>query len=233
MIIDLHAHTSAISTCCRIPYEEVLTTARDHGFDGLAIANHYTRGYYTPDSYGDFIERYIAEWNSCERLGRELGLRIFKAVEVTMEYEPRLHMLVYGANERFLRENPRLCELSHRELYEICVANNCALVQAHPFRGGATVQDTALLHGVEVNCHPMYKNSFAEEVIVAAREARLAVTVGCDYHADTYRPEGGTYVPGSVESDAELAKWLLTSGEFALKIHEPSDNRIYELTYTR
>ncbi len=233
MLIDLHAHTSAISHCCLINAEEAIKLARECGFGGLAIANHYTNAYFTDETYDEWIERYISEWQNCEKLGKEYGVKIFKAVEVTMEHEPRLHMLIYGADEAFLRSNPLLCQKSLPQLYEICKNNDCSLVQAHPFRNGATIQNTDFLDGIEINCHPLYKNSFAGEILKIAKEKGIAITVGCDYHADTYRSLGGSILPDSIITDRDLANYIISSKQFELQVHEPSNDEIYKITYIR
>ncbi len=233
MFVDLHAHTRGISTCCRIYAEDVIKTAVDNGFDGLAIANHYASSYFSDETYGEWIEKYITEWNLCQSLGEENGIKIFKAVEVTADYDPKIHLLIYGADEGFLRKNPRLNEKSLKELFALCESNGCALVQAHPFRGGATIQNTDFLHGLEINCHPKYGNSFSKEILTAAKEKQLAVTVGCDYHADTHRTKGGVVLPESVNTDRDLADYILNSVEFNLQIEEPANGEIYKTLYLR
>ncbi len=233
MLIDLHAHTKGISHCCRIYAEDVIKSAVQNGFDGLAIANHYVSSYYTDDTYGEWIEKYIAEWNLCQRLGEENGVKIFNAVEVTVEYDPRVHILIYGADKDFLRDNPKLCERTLPELFKICEDNGYALVQAHPFRGGTTFQDKNYLHGIEINCHPKYQNSYAEEILKIAKENGLAVTVGCDYHADTHRPKGGTILPETIKTDRDLAKYILNSKVFELQIEEPANGEINKITFNR
>ena len=161
MLIDLHAHTGAISKCCLEDAETIIKTAKKSGFDGLAITNHYTSDYYDDSLYEEWIEKYIMEWEKCRMLGDRHGIRIFCGVEVTMDIvDPKLHMLIYGTDEAFLRNHPKLCEKKLEELYGLCKQYNCALVQAHPFRNGTTIQDTRYLDGLEVNCHPKYHNSY-------------------------------------------------------------------------
>ncbi len=233
MLVDLHAHTKGISPCCRADAENVIKTARQHGLDGLAIANHYVSTYFMPDSYDGWIEKYIAEWELCQKLGEKYSVKIFNAIEVTMDSSPNIHMLIYGASSAFLRNNPMLCEKSLAELFSICQANGCCLIQAHPFRNGATVQDTSLLHGLEINCHPKYKNSYADDVLSIAKKHRLAVTVGCDYHADTPRVKAGTFLPDGINDDKALASLLLNASVFELQIQEPLTDKVSIVTYVR
>ena len=37
MLIDLHAHSSGISRCCKIPAPKVLEVSRDLGLDGIVL----------------------------------------------------------------------------------------------------------------------------------------------------------------------------------------------------
>jgi len=63
MLFDLHAHSSGISHCCRIPAEEVIHRALAVGLDGIVLTNHYQdlRNYFNGGSCDDFARRYVAE----------------------------------------------------------------------------------------------------------------------------------------------------------------------------
>ncbi len=233
MLIDMHTHTRAISHCCRVYAEKAFERAIENGFDALVITNHYTNAYFFPEEHEAWIEKYIEEWNACRELGKKMGIKVFCGIEVTMECAPMVHMLIYGADEDFLRNHKFLCEMSHEELYKLCKSYGYALVQAHPFRRGGNAWSTEFLDGVEINCHPLYKTSSAKEVIEVADSAGLALTCGCDYHADTYRPKGGMIIPDSISSDMELAQYILNEKKFTLKVHEPENNEIYILEYNR
>ena len=58
MLIDLHAHSSGISHCCRIPYDEVIRTAKEAGLCGIVLTNHYPKYYVTDGDYAAFIRRH-------------------------------------------------------------------------------------------------------------------------------------------------------------------------------
>ncbi len=233
MLIDLHCHTKAISHCCRISAEDNILLAKSKGFDGMAITNHYTSDYFEPGGFEEWLEKYIAEWNICRELGKKHGMKIFCGVEVTMAVDPRLHMLIYGCDEAFLRNNPHLYDKRLYELHDLCAENGCALVQAHPFRSGMEIKPARVLDGIEVNCHPLYRDSHYEEILEFAKNNRLAVTVGCDFHNDTYRPLGGTVLPDSIETDRDLADYILNAKSFALKIHNPVNGEILSTVFER
>lgn len=222
MLIDLHAHSSAISKCCRMPFEQVLKQTLASGLDGIVLTNHYQKSYIEDGDLAAFVEKYIAEFLAAEQYGREIGCRVFFGIEVTVERYPNVHMLIYGVAPEFLRKHPRLFDLTQKELYQLVKANNGVLVQAHPFRNGTTVLDTQYLDGIEINCHPLYRNSYSKEILQIAEENHLAVTCGGDFHADTYRPTCGMFLPDDVKDSLEFGSYLLRKESKTLCVQEPN-----------
>ena len=122
-------------------------------------------------------------------------------------------MLIYGVGPEFLRKHPYLFDLTQKELYKLVKSNNGILVQAHPFRNGATVLDTEYMDGVEINCHPLYGKSYAEKLLCIAKDNHLIVTCGGDFHADTYRPKCGMFLPNHIKNHNDLCSYLLSPDE--------------------
>lgn len=222
MLIDLHAHSKGISKCCRIPYHEVLCTALEYGIDGLVLTNHYQKSYIEDGDLDAFVEKYIAEFYAAEAYGRKIGCKVYFGIEVTTELYPGVHMLIYGVTPEFVRKYPSMFDLTQKELYQIVKAENGMLVQAHPFRNGTTVLDTAYMDGVEINCHPLYGKSYAADLLSIAEGSGLHVTCGGDFHADTYRPKCGMIIPDEIADSRDLCTWLLSGEEKALYMQEPN-----------
>lgn len=233
MLIDLHAHSSGISHCCRIPIEEVLPENLARGMDGIALTNHYTKNYCINDDADAFAQRYIDEFYAAKALEASSGCRVFFGIEVTMELYHKVHMLVYGVEPEFAKRHPRMFDYTQQELYEAVKAEGGILVQAHPFRSGATVLDPAYLDGVEINCHPKYKNSYSDVLQEIATEHHLIVTCGGDYHADNYHPKCGTYIPDDIKDEMQLCHYLMTSKENILCVQEPNTDTCVDLHYKR
>ncbi len=237
MLIDMHAHTGAISRCCQRTAEQIIQEAKDSGFDGLVITNHYQRSYYSIETYNDWIELYIQEINYCKNLGKKQGIKIFGGIEVTMEYDPRVHLLIYGADDKFIRRNRNLPDMTQKALYNVCHNNGCVLVNAHPFRNGCTIQDINYIDGLELNFHrhPAYFGSCrVEDVSKKACENGLIITAGCDYHGDTEHPCGGMYIPESVSTEKKLAEYLLSSKSFDILVDDPDSGEQYrKMFYAR
>lgn len=220
MLIDMHAHTSGISRCCRADAAEVLRTARKAGIDGLVLCNHYQEIYVSDSGAATFAEDYIAEYYRTRQIADEMNFPLFFGVEVTAKLHNNAHILLYGVSPELLREHPEIYGYTLERMSGIVHERGGMVVQAHPFRSGGQMLDTAWLDGVEVNCHPLYDATHCSRLLGIAAEERLMVTCGGDYHADTYRPVCGTYFPdGARDSDA-LADYLKTTREIRLHVHE-------------
>lgn len=231
MLIDLHAHSSGISRCCRIPYDAVIQAALKVGLCGIVLTNHYQKSYVKDDDCSAFAHRYTDEFRSAKAYGETVGCKVFFGAEVTMERYDGAHILLYGIEESFIENNPALFDLTQEELYEKVKAVGGTVVQAHPYRKKPHLLDVRFLDGVEVNCHPLYgKSDFADMVEIAA-ENRLLLTCGGDYHADTYRPKCGVRLPDHLQSGAEIGRYLLTASELTLCIHEPNTESPYSFTW--
>lgn len=233
MKLDLHAHSSGISRCCRIPAETVLSFAKNIGLDGIILTNHYTKYYLKNNDAMAFARDYIAEYEYTKRLGDDMGLRVFFGVEVTWEESPSVHILIYGVSPEFVLMHPEMYDYSQKKLYEAVKEAGGAMIQAHPFRNGTTVLDTEHLDGVEINCHPLYRESCAEKLIKIAHRDKLIVTCAGDFHADTYRPVCATYLPDGITENREIAEFLLSCDRVELLVHEPLTASPYRYHYIR
>jgi len=233
MLIDLHAHTSGISKCCRIAAPEVLVQAKAAGLDGIVLTNHYQNSYICDGQQDKFVEDYIAEYLYTKECGEAIGCKVFFGIEVTMELYRNVHILIYGVEPSFLRENPALFDCTQEELYTLVHENGGAMVQAHPFRNGTSVLDPAFLDGIEINCHPKYKTTCKEQLTEIAAQQGLILTCGGDYHADTYRPQCGTYLPETVSDPVALGKYLAETGQIRLRVHEVNEPTYSEMEFTK
>jgi len=76
MLIDLHGHTSGISTCCKAASREILEAAKRAGIDGIALTNHYHKPYIKDGDYAAFAKRYVDEFYKTREIGKELGVTV-------------------------------------------------------------------------------------------------------------------------------------------------------------
>ena len=233
MLIDLHAHTSGISKCCRIPAPEVLRIAKENGIDGIVLANHYQKSYVKDMTVADFASKYIEEYAYTKSLADEMGMKIFFGIEVTMSKCDDAHVLVYGLTPVFLREYPDLFDYTLEELYKLVRVRGGALVHAHPYRHGKDVLDLDYLDGVEVNCHPLYDDTHCNRLYEVAKNAGVMLTCGGDYHADTNRANCGTYIPDSISDSIAIGEYIRSTDEIRFLMQEPNRDEINEVSYRR
>ncbi len=235
MLIDLHAHSSGISKCCRADLETVIETNIEAGFDGMVLTNHYFKGYLKEETAASFARRSIAEHEKAWAYGDRRGFRVFFGIEVTMEPHGGNHMLVYGVDYDFLMTYPELYDMDQKTLYETVHGAGGILVQAHPLRNNRDVRmDPAYLDGVEINCHKGYKDGTHLALLADyAAENGLILTCGCDYHADIIRPHGGTILPESIRNEQELAKYLYTTEQIELMVEEVDETEARLVRYRR
>lgn len=221
MFLDLHEHTGGISWCCQMDARQIVEEAKKAGFDGFVLSNHYCTDYTRQNGFDVWIEEYIQEFYHTERIAKEQGLRVFFGVEVTMEFDRRIHMLLYGADEDFLRTYKELYYLSAEELYKLCHEHGIFVVQAHPYRNATEPLPLSCVDGYEINCHPKYGSTCSEELLEINRQTGVLLTCGCDYHGDVeYRPQGGVLLPDEIEDIKQLTAYLFETKEMTLRIHE-------------
>ena len=226
----MHCHTSGISKCCRLNREEVLSAAAKVGYNGIVLTNHYTADYVKDSDYSSFAEDYISEYQKTKNAGREMGINVIFGVELTYELSPKIHILLYGATPDFIRQNNNLCLLESHALYELCRKNGICVIQAHPFRKGTLPIPYSDCDGYEINCHPLYGDTNSDKIIKMQKEKGFVVTCGCDFHGDTHRAKGGTYLPDDVKDEKDLAEFLLSTKRIRLTVNEidPPEIKEYE-----
>jgi histidinol phosphatase-like PHP family hydrolase len=233
MIIDMHAHSSGISPCCRIPADKVIIACKERGLDGIILTNHYSKSYLLNGDANGFAREYVDEYRLAKKYGEEYGVRVFFGIEITMELYDRVHLLVYGVDCDFVLSHPDIYDYTQQELYKTVHEYGGALIQAHPMRRGKNVLlDLDFLDGVEINSHPIYDATHVDELSEIAAEKGLMITSGGDYHADTKRPFCGAELPEDIESTS-IGKFLLTTDKLKIHYQEPRCDDLYSAVYQR
>ena len=232
MLIDLHAHSKAISKCSRINGIDNIELAKSLGLNGFILTNHYDRNYIENNDYMDLAKRYIQEYYDLKEYGDKHNFKVYFGIEVTLNKHNDAHILVYGVEPSFLLNNPKLYDLTQKELYSLVKENKGILVYAHPYRDLNKKLDINYVDGIEVNCHPLYKNTYSKEIIKLAKENHKILTCGADYHHDTYRPKCGVYIEDDIDDIIKLKDYLINSKEIKLCIHEV-DSEIYDYIFRK
>lgn len=222
MLIDLHAHSSGASSCCKATISEGLVAAHEVGLDGIALTNHYQKNYMKKFdlTLDGLIQRYEEEYDRASVAARERNMRIFFGIEVTMELYAKIHLLIYGLDAGFLHAHPTAFDYTQEQLFREVHRMGGILIQAHPYRKASPLMDLEWLDGVELNCHPLYGNIYLPEILAVASENRLPLTCGGDYHADTYRPKCGMYLPDDLRDTRDLADYIRSTRQTRLSVQD-------------
>ena len=220
MLIDMHAHTSGISRCCKADARTGLLAAKEKGIDGMVLSNHYQECYVENGDAAAFAQSYVREYEYAKQIADELGMKLFFGVEVTAKQHDNAHVLLYGLRPDFVLRHPDIYNETLQRMQQLAHAEGGLAVQAHPFRSNGKLLDVQYLDGVEVNCHPLYDATHCERLLHIAHENHLLVTCGGDYHADTYRPSCGTHFPDNVQSEQDLVNWLKATQTITLHVQE-------------
>ncbi len=232
LLLDPHIHTSGISRCSKCPADILVDVCVRDKIDAIVLTNHYKKGYYGENkNFPEWRQKYIDEYLLTKSEGEKRGLKVFFGLEVTLDETPKIDYLIYGLSHEIAAKAPPLCDMTQKELFEYCLSESALLYQAHPYRNGTQPRDPKYLHGVEINCHPIYNYNDKIEVTAFAKEHSLKLSCGSDYHGDTYKAHCGIYIPDDISNTVELAEFLRAPEQCALEVHDIIDG--WREKYTR
>ena len=232
MLIDLHAHSSKISWCCQITGDEVINRAINCGIDGIVLTNHYQKYYFNDGDSLSFAKRYIEEFYDVKSYGDKIGFKVFFGLEVTLHKYDDSHVLIYGVDEDFVLKYHDMYNYDLEYLFKIVHENNGILVQAHPYRKSMDgLLDLNYLDGIEVNCHPLYNGTHFDKLSDIASNYNKILTCGGDYHADTYRPKCGVYLPDEITDTFKMVTYLTNVNYIRMCIQEVDGSLPFEYIY--
>ena len=210
---EMHFHTRETSNCANVKAADAIEEYIKAGYDGIVVTDHLSPSTYMKYSREllpwkkkvDFFLRGYKEAlkTANGRINILLGMELrFRTSEGDNDY------LVYGINEEFLYNTPKLLEMNIRDFYELAHKNGFLVFQAHPFRVGMKVTNPKYLDGVEIfNGNPRHNssNDIAEKW---AEKYDLMVTSGSDYHEIEDLGSGGIYFNKEITDNKTLVEEL-------------------------
>ncbi|MBQ8881987.1 MAG: hypothetical protein IJY70_01155 [Clostridia bacterium] len=229
---EMHVHTAPVSVCAKLDCKTVADKYVKCGFDAVQLTNHYSDAYLQNNhtTFEFWLDEFIKAYYDFKKECSERGIETFFGAEVTLfaPYSKRMRekysmeflkenyadYLLVGVSEKFLRNSPRLCDLSLPELYAHCQQNGVLLFQAHPYRAcqGVTPKDLTYLDGYEINGnsdHLVHENEVRADEIISIVNQRGKITfAGGDIHYDTHRLNSATFIEDWVKSEKDLVEFL-------------------------
>ena len=185
---ETHMHTSESSYCGKLTAAEMVEQYHNAGYKTLFVSDHFYQPHFDKHPELDFdgiVDFFLRGYHAAKEAGEKYGMNILLSAEYLFNTDPG-HYLVYGIDEDFLYEFPKVLDMTVPEFHEITKSRGIMLIQAHPFRGLSIPRPT-WVDGFEVyNSNPRHVNPDDEprcEILV--KENGLLRTAGSDSH----RPE--------------------------------------------
>lgn len=182
---EMHCHTGEFGWCAKVPTEIIL---RDHaaaGYQGICITNHYINFVFERmpmRAWQDKIDQYLSSYRKALRLAKAYDLDVILGMEIRFSNDIYNDFLVYGIDDEFLYDHPRLYELSPAEFKTLAEQNGLLIFQAHPYRAFCRPVPAAEVDGYEIlnaNVRSENHNELAEAL---QKASGTLATAGSDYH---------------------------------------------------
>ncbi len=217
-LYDMHVHTAESSSCAHACAKDVVAYYKSLGYRGIVITDHMNtykmkkKSLTTIEEKADYLLKGYREAKKYENpdftvlLGMELEF-----ADIESDF------LIYGLDEALLYRYHFDLFRNLEEFRPVADEHNLLIFQAHPFRFDMTVQDPALLDGMEVyNGNPGH-HSNNDIAAIWAEKYGLRKTSGSDFHGDiTNAPTGGILFKRPVNDEKQLVKEL-RSRDYHLK----------------
>ncbi len=215
---EMHLHTRETSPCGKVKGKEIVRLYKEKGYDGIVVTDHYNLmffGSFSKMKWSDKVDMYLKGYRNALNEGRKLGMSVLLGMEIRLRFNFNEY-LVYGFDEEFLFNNPKLYHMSLRKLSALVKKHNFVIYQAHPYRIGMTRCKREYIDGIEVyNGNPRH-NSRNDKAKEYAKVHNLKTISGSDFHRIEDAGRGGVILPYNPNNGAELAKILRESKKVKL-----------------
>ncbi len=210
----MHFHTKNTSNCANVKAKKAVKDYIKAGYNGIVVTDHLSPSTYMKfgrerlpwNKKVDFFLRGYKEALATAdgKINILLGMELrFRTSEGDNDY------LVYGINEDFLYNTPKLLEMDIKTFYKLCQKNGFLVFQAHPFRVGMKVTNPKYLDGIEIfNGNPRH-NSSNDIAETWAKKYDLMVTSGSDYHEINDLGTGGIWFNKEITDNKTLIEELI------------------------
>ncbi len=223
---ELHLHTSGCSKCGISTVEEMVTAAKEKGYQGIVITDHFYRGNTSIDRHlpwEEFVSAYEQNWLKGKAFGDKLGVDVIFGIEEVYNRDIK-EVLIYGITPDELKAETDFRHYNLEQIYDFVDSHGGFLSHAHPFRDRPYIKNTDqepnpnALHGVEV-----FNVSDADErnkmALEYAEKYGLKPLSGGDVHkCDSRLGTSGIAVENRIHDTKELSR-VLRSGEYKLIIN--------------
>ena len=219
---ELHLHSAPVSACGKSYPEEIVQVYLEHGYDTIVLTNHFSRFTFKNKRMGDLsalpwqekVDYYMQGYHELKKAA-EGKLNVIFGCELRSNIDENDY-LIYGLDEKFLRDNEDLYDIPTPEVSARIRAAGFLFLQAHPFRDNMMMVNPSLLDGIEIfNGNPQ-QDSRNDIARIWADRFGLIGTSGSDYHRTVEGAfAGGILTDEPITANEQLLE-ILRSGEFEM-----------------
>lgn len=222
---EMHLHTAACSACASATSVEMVRAAKEHGYAGIVLTNHFLRGNTCVDRHlpwEEFVGEYRRDWLRSKAEGERLGVTVLFGIEEV--YEPGKEVLIYGITPEQLIAVPQWKKWGIKQISKYVRACGGFLVCAHPFRARAYIPnpdaepDVRQFDALEINNHFNLPEE-NEKAEALANRTGMPGTSGSDVHHAADFGHAGLAFLEPVTDNASLLK-ALREGRYRLIIND-------------
>jgi len=218
MKIDLHVHTSEISSCGEMTAKEMVTLYKKAGYDAICITNHFnssTARWLARRGKLDFVKAFDEGFELARSEGERIGLRVFKGYEFRCDQYYNDY-LTYYIPQHLLDRIHEIFAYPMTTALSILRSNGVRLYQAHPFRSSITVVDPSLIDGIEVFNGANGKGEINDMAMIWANaHPHLRHISGSDAHNTDEALTSSIETDEDIRTQEDLLR-LLDSGNYKL-----------------
>ena len=184
--VEMHAHTSPVSSCSELAPERLIELLKQEDADAVVITNHFWPGYFERGGKDEMLEAYIKDYVDTKKAGEKAGISVILGME--MRFTENVNdYLVYGIDENDVCKAYDYLDKGIDVFYKEFKNDKNVILQAHPFRNGMEPVNPESLDGIEVfNMHRGH-NSRVSQAAQYAKENNFIISCGTDFHHD-YQP---------------------------------------------
>lgn len=211
MKIELHAHTSEVSGCGKMPAEELIRRFAEAGYGAVVVTDHLIGGHFQELTHEERAARHLTGYHAAKEAGEKYGVTVLLGAEV--RFPGRLEdILVYGIKESDLVWLIALleAELSYEDFHKVLKQRGIVEIQAHPFRPKLKPIPHEYLDGVEVyNGNARHNSHHDLAKFYGDRGGMNFIRIsGSDAHQVEDMARGGVVSPVDIRSNEELVAFL-------------------------